>query len=108
MQEVQEKINEINNAIFKGSVPDDSLDAAKAQIEQLEVKMKRLKDRYRQLISRGREFTKEEIRYRPKSQRVNEIRFVFVLFKNCLTKDVALNFLVNQKGLAGILKQKLF
>jgi len=71
MQEVQEKINEINNSIYKGDIPDDGLDSAKSQIDQLELKMKRLKDRYRQLISRGNHFTKEEIRHRPKSQRTN-------------------------------------
>jgi len=29
--------------------------------------MKRLRDRYKQLITRGAEFKKEEIRYKPKS-----------------------------------------
>ena len=104
MQEVQEEINRIQKMIQQGKVNDDDLEKRNIEIENNEKKLKRLKEKYRNLITRGKQFKKEDLRYLPKSKRFDTIEFVFVTFKRCLAPAVAIDNISSKKGIFGSLK----
>mmetsp|Transcript_24596 Transcript_24596/g.38192 ORF Transcript_24596/g.38192 Transcript_24596/m.38192 type:complete len:146 (-) Transcript_24596:2569-3006(-) len=67
-------------------------------------KLKRLSARYKQLNSR-REGQDVNTQMLPKSKRVSEIQYVFVIFKNCETRNVVLEQLEAENNVVKFLKQ---
>ena len=50
MQEVQLEIMEIKKGIFTGEIKDDDIQKAKMKLKELEAKLKRLKEHYKEII----------------------------------------------------------
>ena len=91
MQEVQLEINEINEKIRQNEISEDKIDQNKQYVEQLKIKMTRLMHKYKQLtqIQFDETIETKSIKRKPKSQMKSSIEYIFVVFKNCQTKDTA-------------------
>lgn len=86
---------------------DDQIDEKKEYLNQLKVKMNRLMERYKQMtqIQSDGDIHLKSIKRKPKSQQKRNIEYIFVVFKNCQTKDTALKIFMPEESWSQYLKK---
>lgn len=90
MQDIQLEINDINNKLRSGGYQGEEIPDKQDELKNLMEKQKRFEERYNQLTKKkkmkpGQTMTVERV---PKSQRLKEVQYIFVIFKNCETASV--------------------
>ena len=100
MQDIQLELNHINNKLHTGGYKEDEIPDKQDELKALTEKQKRFEARYKELTKRkkhkaGQSLTVQRV---PRSQRLKEIQYVFVIFKNCETADIVHDILPQQSS----------
>ena len=107
MQKIQLEIYTIQQNLYAGVYKEDEFQDKQEEVKALKDKLNRQKIKYKQLTQR-KDKSKTTTQKIPKSQRIQQVQYVFVVFKNCTTKDTVLEMYAKDTGLIKFIKNLVF